>query len=50
MNRMITIGSSSRKILAGLFSNYRHFRFMISAVLEGRFGSALADNENKPRV
>lgn len=44
------IETSRKTALAPLFSSHRHFRTTIDAVLEGQFGSALANSVSCPSV
>lgn len=50
MSGLVKIDPKKRLILSGLFSEHKHSRVLINAVLEGRWGIALADDEIKPQV
>ena len=50
MSGLVKIDPKKRLMLSGLFSEHKHSRVLINAVLEGRWGIAFADNEIKPQV
>jgi GNAT superfamily N-acetyltransferase len=50
MRELVTIDPKKRLILSKLFSEHKHGRVLINAVLEGRWGIALADDEFKPQA
>ena len=50
MSALVTIDPEKRLMLSGLFSEHKHGRVLINAVLEGRWGIALADDEFKPQA
>jgi len=50
MHTLKEIAVDRRGKLAGLFAHHKRMRIMIEAVLEGQFGTALADAEDEPRL
>lgn len=50
MGDILRLEHKYRRKLEELFSNHKFGRFFILAVLEGRWGMALADNQYKPHV
>jgi GNAT superfamily N-acetyltransferase len=50
MGTMKQISPAKRNNLAGLFTNHKRVRMLVEAVLEGQFGTALADAEREPQV
>lgn len=47
---MITIEPNRRSVLAGLFASHKRQRMLIDGALEGRYGMAMADSEQEPRL
>ena len=50
MEALIEIAPDRRGGLAGLFANHQRVRMVVEAILEGRFGVALADSEEEPSL
>lgn len=50
MSGLVKIDPKKRLMLSGLFSEHKHSRVLINAVLEGRWGIALADDVITPQA
>lgn len=47
---MITVAPDRRSVLAGLFAGHKRQRILIDGGLEGRYGTAMADSAQEPRL
>lgn len=50
MSSVVEIATHARQVLRALFEKSAHDTVLIRSVLEGHFGSALADSESNPSV